>query len=202
MPLEYRMKKRDLPEIDPQVDIFFRTNEPDPNHARQVAYLADQLFLGLQEIHRMGNTERNRIRYASLLHDIGITSSDQPHHKRSMSMILQDRSMPFSDEERLIIALLTRYHRKAVPSEKHPEFAVLSKVNKKSVLFSAGIIRVADALDRSHRSLIQKLTCDLSPGLIRITCSSKSPLDLEQEALITKGSLLSELTGREVILIW
>jgi exopolyphosphatase/guanosine-5'-triphosphate,3'-diphosphate pyrophosphatase len=56
-----------------------------------------------------------------------------------------------------VIANIARYHRGSLPRERHPEFAVLNMADRETVCRLGAIVRVADALDRSHDSRVSEL---------------------------------------------
>src|SRR6185369_3467213 len=56
----------------------------------------------------------------------------------------------FDPEEIDVIALVARGHRKTVPKPSAPELALIPPAKRKIVRGLAGLLRVADALDRTH----------------------------------------------------
>ena len=63
----------------------------------------------------------------------------------------------------------------------------------------AAILRVADALDRSHQSLVKAVTCEVSASSIKIQCASRGAIDAEIEAVHRKGDLLRRLLSRDIV---
>ena len=60
--------------------------------------------------------------------------------------------------DRTVCALVARYHTKALPNaEKHQKFAELGAKRRDLVEWLAAILRVADALDSNHTSVIRKV---------------------------------------------
>jgi exopolyphosphatase/guanosine-5'-triphosphate,3'-diphosphate pyrophosphatase len=138
-------------------------HDPDPGHAAQVARLALLLFDALSTLHGLGDRERRLLEVAAWLHDIGWSHGGATkHHKRSRDMIL-DADLPgLSDEERLLCALIARYHRKAEPDpERHRRFRKLAPPARERVEWLAGILRVADGLDRSHLDRVRALDVEI-----------------------------------------
>jgi exopolyphosphatase/guanosine-5'-triphosphate,3'-diphosphate pyrophosphatase len=59
----------------------------------------------------------------------------------------------------------------------------------------ASILRMADALDRSHQSAVSSVDVEISSRKIKIRATSARELSLEQDALRKKGMLFEELFG-------
>lgn len=49
------------------------------------------------------------------------------------------------------------FHRKTAPGKKHPEFTNLNEKCKEAVKVQSLFLRLAESLDRSHASLIDKV---------------------------------------------
>jgi exopolyphosphatase/guanosine-5'-triphosphate,3'-diphosphate pyrophosphatase len=106
-----------------------------------------------------------------------------------MDIIIEHGLSQFSPGETTMIALIARYHRKALPSMKHDRFAALSGPCQGIVMKLSALLRVADGLDRTHRNAVKDVGCAVLPDSIRITCSTAG---LAQEE-ITFGLLKSDL---------
>ena len=85
-------------------------------HTHQVEKLALQIFDQLVELHHLGGQERFMLRCGALLHDIGWIEGQKGHHKTALRIIMENTALPFDFRDKSIIALLARYHRKALPA--------------------------------------------------------------------------------------
>lgn len=126
-------------------------------HGEHTAELAKQLFARVYERLELPPESCEMLVYASLLHDIGhhIAHADHQHH--SYYLIANCELLGFRREEIEIIALTARYHRKGPPKDLDPGFAGLGKVERRIVRGLCAILRVADALDRSHYGVVRSL---------------------------------------------
>jgi CHAD domain-containing protein len=158
-------------------------------HAQHVTRLALRLFDGLQPQHGLGVPERLWLEWGALLHDIGWIEGQQRHHKTSLRLILESALLALSPRERLLVAAVARYHRRALPNNKHKHFAALDAADKQRVRVLAGILRVADGLDRTHRSLVEDLSCDVAPEQIVVQCVTNGDTAEEYRAARDKGRL-------------
>lgn len=92
------------------------------------------------------------LKYSALLHNIGIHIAYSAHHKHSYYLIKNSEVLTgFLPLEREIMALISRYHRKASPSKKHQEYMALSEQDRFRVQALSAIMRFAVALDRGRR---------------------------------------------------
>ena len=92
----------------------------DQKHAEKVAELALSLFDQTEPLHGLGKQERIYLEAAALLHDIGYFISMQKHHKHSHYIIANSEIVGLSPAERLVVAGIARYHRKADPRRGPP----------------------------------------------------------------------------------
>jgi putative phosphoesterase len=169
----------------------------EAEHTEQVTRLALEIFDGLAGMHKMGPEERSLLQYGSLLHDIGWIEGQQGHHKAALRRIIAEPKLPLRTREREIIGLIARYHRKALPDKRHKYFRSLSADDQHRVRVLAGILRVADGLDRNHQGIIQAVHCGLSAREITFSCQASGPADDELEAARSKADLLSSVFGRQ-----
>ena len=181
---------------------FVERCQGDRRHVEQVRRLALLLFDQIGDRMGCGPDERRLLEYAGLLHDVGQLVSYRQHHKHSLQLILNADRLNFSARDRLLVALISRYHRKKGPSKKHELFAQLSEEDQEIVRRVSGLLRVADGLDRGHTAVVetvrtrltdQKLTVTVAPRLAGSDCS------LEVWGAERKADVLAKVLGREVV---
>ena len=175
---------------------------PDTEHYQKVTHLALQLFDKTLTLHNLGKRERCWLECASILHDIGLSESTRKHHKMSAQFILNDTKLPFTSTERRVIASIARYHRRGLPKNKHYNLASLNQetVNKISTLSS--ILRIADSLDYTHQSNVDNLEVKIAKKRVTINYSSKTELQLEEQAFNKKKDLFEKVFDKKTVLIW
>ncbi len=172
----------------------------DEKHAMQVARLAGSLYDQLVHVHGMGDREKRLLVAAALLHDVGGVVSLKSHHKHALYLIARSELPGFTAREMYIVGCIARYHRKAPPSPLHHEFAQLSLADRNRVRLLAGLLRIADALDKEHRQKIQAITVVRRGTGIQIRASGADEVLLEQWALRKKDDLFREVFGLDVTL--
>ena len=176
--------------------------EHEIDHSRHVTELSLRLFDELRLLHRLGTKERFWLECGALLHDVGWVEGRKAHHKTSLRLILEGLNSGFSAREKRIVASIARYHRGALPKGKHHHFSVLSPVDQYRVTVLAGLLRVADGLDRTHRNVVEGVTCDASPETITVTCDVRMYAGPERGKALEKGHLLERAFDRELVISW
>jgi len=175
-----------------------RTNY-DRDHSDQVLKLANKIFDFVKLKFEFSDDEREYLEAAAILHDIGYYISHTDHHKHSYYLIRNADMLGFNDKEIEIIANIARYHRKSHPKIKHENFSKLDELSKELVKKLAGILRIADALDRSHKGIVNDLDIGIKDKILEInlkSCSGDPSLEI-WGANIRKG-LFEESFGYEV----
>jgi len=170
----------------------------EKQHSEHVTFLALNLFDELKPLHKLTEKDRFLLNCAGILHDTGWIRGQKGHHKTAMKLILNSQTLPFPDRQKRIIALIARYHRKALPKDSHPLFTLLSNRDKQKIRILGGILRIADGLDRTHTSAVKSVKCDLSGKDIIMGCKATRPSDLEMEAASKKSNLLKQAFGRNI----
>jgi exopolyphosphatase/guanosine-5'-triphosphate,3'-diphosphate pyrophosphatase len=106
----------------------------------------------------------------------------------------------FTNHEIELIAIIARYHRKSLPSDKHPEFAALSKPDRRRVSIIAGLLRLAIGFDRRHAASVRSVRVVLDAASVRIEPIGDPDVELDVEiyAARERATLLAEALGVEV----
>jgi exopolyphosphatase / guanosine-5'-triphosphate,3'-diphosphate pyrophosphatase len=172
--------------------------EWDEGHARHVASLAVTLFDGLRRRHELGDAERDLLEFAALLHDIGHHISYPGHHKHTYYLVKNGDLRGFTPEEIEVLANVARYHRRGHPSKEHAAFATLPKPRRRTVKTLAGMLRIADALDRGHRQVVRDLRVADRRGTVRVKCVADGDCELELWGVPRRARLLEEVLGLRV----
>jgi len=188
--------------------------EYEVQHTHQVTRLALRLFDELRSVHGLGPRERLWLQYASLLHDIGLIEGVQGHHKASLRIILDSPLLPLDKSTRLLLGSVARYHRGALPRERHAHFARLKPGTRRVVRILAAMLRVADGLDYTHQSLVDDLVCNVSSEQVLVSCTVRTGAGgtgssqagepgaaaAETERALEKGDLFVQVFDRKLVI--
>ena len=173
----------------------------DEEHALYVARIALSVFDFLQDQYKMPQKWRIILEIASILHDIGAFIHTAGHHKHGQYIIEHTELFGLSSEEVTLVANIVRHHRKKVPSSSNISFYSLSAENRILVLKLTGILRVADALDRSHAQRIDKISLTSDDDCIYIESGYKDDVSIEKSSLKAKSDLFEEVFGLGIRLV-
>lgn len=174
----------------------------DTEHSSHVAQLALGFFDGLIKLHKLGARERCWLENAAILHDVGLSKGRTGHHKKSVELILNDTQMPFTSEERRIIASIARYHRKGLPKQKHYNLGAMNRETIHNVTVLASILRVADSLDYTHLSIVKSVNIKLGTKKITAECTTEDNSTSEEQAFNKKKGLFETTFGKKLVLAW
>ena len=170
----------------------------DEAHGLHVARLSLSLFDQLQALHGLGAGDRKLLLAAAILHDIGSFISRKGHHKHSLYIIKRSELPGLSPSEMLMVANVSRYHRKNTPQPTHIDFMRLSEPQRERVTKLAALLRVADALDRSHLQGVEGVAAEVRDDEVRIRLDSDGDCLLERWALGQKKTLFERTFHRSV----
>jgi len=150
-----------------------------PEHAAQVTRLALTLFDATRRLHGLGDTEREWLEYAGLLHDIGMHISYEGHHKHAQYLIRHGGLRGFEPQEVDVIGLVAKYHRRGLPKKSDEGFAALPKAQRAVVRTLAAFITLAESLDRSHAQLIRQVVPRQGAEGLTLTLKTAGDVELE-----------------------
>jgi len=164
-------------------------------HAHQVAALALALFDATASRHGLEAPERALLEYAALLHDVGRHISYPDRHRHTEYLVRNGGLRGFDPREVEVMALVGRYHRRGVPRKKNAAFAALPRPQREAVRVMAGLLRLADALDRSHRGVVKAVAVSGTSRGLRLRCDVEGDAGLEQWAAGRRADLLERALG-------
>ncbi len=176
-----------------------KANRYEEKHSLQVTKLALKLFNEMKSLHGLGPTERLWLRAAGLLHDIGWVKGRKGHHKTARDIILRS-TLPFDEGEKKIIALVARYHRRALPEDTHKYYSDLNSKDKDIVNKLASFLRIADGLDRRHINSVDDLVCEVMPKHVIIKIRSDKFSILEKEVGRQKSDLFESVFKKAIVI--
>ncbi len=180
----------------------------EAQHAANVAELAVQLFdqlaegLGAAGSGWAASGSREILQAAALLHDVGYFVNYERHHKHSYHLIIHSGLPGFTSREIELIASIARYHRGALPGEKHAAFRSLGPDDRDLVRRLAGILRIAVGLDRSHAQEVRRLGVRCKRDAVEVMVDAAGDPSVDLWAAQRRSALFEEAFGRRLRLEW
>jgi exopolyphosphatase / guanosine-5'-triphosphate,3'-diphosphate pyrophosphatase len=176
----------------------------DEEHARRVATIALELYdsAGKKGLNGLGKGERELLRHAAFLHDVGDFISFNDHHLHSHYIISHAELLGFSSREVQIMANLAKYHRKRAPKERSVDLKGLGDADRQTVLRLSTLLRMAESLDRSHSNLVQSVRFSkVTKGSVRLIVTASGDPQLEMWRLEEDRKFFKKAFGRELTLM-
>ncbi len=133
----------------------------DLEHAQHVATLATGLFDALHPIHQLNARMRELLEAAALVHNVGMSVDAANHHTAGRDIVVAAPLAGYDQVERVMLACMVAFHRKAVLPEREALFAALGEAHRRPTLILSAILRIADGLDYSQTQTTQLAEVDM-----------------------------------------
>lgn len=172
----------------------------DIPHSNSVENTSLQIFDKLSRPYGLGKKERLQLKVAAILHDIGKFVSLRRHYFYSYRLIISSDIFGFSDAEKQVIANIAYYHSKGTPSNVDANFAAMTAEEKVTTAKLAAIIRLADAIDRSHRQKAAVQEIFFSGDEMTIVVTADEDISLEEWTFADKADFFEKVFGIKAIL--
>jgi exopolyphosphatase/guanosine-5'-triphosphate,3'-diphosphate pyrophosphatase len=174
--------------------------QSDPGHGEHVGRLCERFFNELEDLHHLTPHDALLLQVAAILHEVGTYVSPRAHHKHSEYLILNSEVFGLDRMDVTIVALVARYHRHACPSLDHPGYAALGTDDRIRVSKLAALLRVADALERTHAQRVSDLEIRREKGTLRLRLPGLADAAVERLAMDSKADLFEQVFGLVVVI--
>ncbi len=168
-------------------------------HIDALTKMSSMIFDTIKRVHGMGSRERLLLQVAAILHDCGKFVSLANGPDCAYDIIMNSEIIGLSHLEREIVASTVRYNTRPLdPYEK-----VADKLDEKSYRTAAklaAILRVANALDRSHKQKFKTLRLVLKNKELLVTVETEDDIILEKGLLANKSDSFEAIFGIKPIL--
>ena len=137
--------------------------DSDYNNSNQVSELALILFRQLKVLHKLPRGYTKVLRIAAAMHDCGQRIKFYDHEKNSFHVILNSEVLGATHREIVLAAF-------ASASQNLSDFSLTEWIKYKDILLEEDldavrklslIVRLAEALDKTHRAVVQDISCDI-----------------------------------------
>jgi exopolyphosphatase/guanosine-5'-triphosphate,3'-diphosphate pyrophosphatase len=174
--------------------------QSDPSHGEHVGNLCTRFFDSLTDLHQLTPHDALLLQVAAILHEVGTYVSPRAHHKHSEYLILNSEVFGLDRLDVTIVALVARYHRHSGPRLDHPSYAALATDDRIRVCKLAALLRVADALERTHAQRVANLEIRHESGKLRIRLPGLADAAVERLAMASKADLFEQVFGLGVVI--
>ena len=174
--------------------------QSDPRHGEHVATICHHLFTELQDLHGMTKHDAMLLQVSAILHEVGTFISPRAHHKHSEYIILNSEIFGLDRLDITLIAMISRYHRHSGPKLDHPNYRELDTVSRIRMSKLSAILRVADALERTHDQRVHEILVRRDERRLRLVLPGVNDAAVERLAMASKGDLFEQVFGLEVVI--
>ncbi len=172
----------------------------DKEHCRYIEQHSTSIFDQMSKIHRLGQRERLYLQVASILHDAGKYINPNSHDVHSYNIIRFQDILGLSERELDIIANIARYHSHEIPSQAHENYRMLENGDGIIVSKLAAILRVAEALDISHKRKVKKIEIQVCERTINFDIWASEDMLLEEWNFAGNAAFFEEVMGYRPVL--
>jgi exopolyphosphatase / guanosine-5'-triphosphate,3'-diphosphate pyrophosphatase len=173
--------------------------QSDPGHGEHVGNLCALFFERLADLHQLSAHDALLLQVAAILHEVGTYVSPRAHHKHSEYLILNSEVFGLDRMDVTIVALVARYHRHACPQLEHAGYAALSPDDRIRVSKLAALLRVADALERTHAQRVSQIEFRRDGNRLHVRLPGVADAAVERLAMAAKADLFELVFGLAVV---
>ena len=176
----------------------YAVNRP---HVQNLEMTALAMFDATKKMHGMKERERLLLRMAVMLHDVGKYISLNNVADSSYNIIMSNEIIGLSHIEREMVALIAKYNTAVLPS--YDELVMESSLSAEQYLTVSeltAIVRLANALDRSHLQKIQSIRAVLKERELHLSLMVGRDFTLEQGLCQDKLDFFNEVFSIQPII--
>ncbi|MDD5948625.1 MAG: HD domain-containing protein [Lachnospiraceae bacterium] len=163
-------------------------------HINDVLVIAMEIFDRMRKIHGLDKRERLLLQIAVILHDCGKYINMNAGGSDAYNIIMATEIIGLSHKERELVANIVKYNTVWLPSYamlnqsmSRDDYIVISKLT--------AILRVANALDRSHKQKIKNIKASLKDKTLLIMTDAIADISLERALFTAKADFFEEVYG-------
>jgi Exopolyphosphatase len=173
----------------------------DSKHADQVKKISLLLFDSSAKLHGYDSKERLLLQIAAIAHDIGKYVNIKEHNLLSHNIIINSDILGLSRNDTKIIANIIKYHSNNIPVIDDVDFKTLDFDKMIMVSKLAAFLKIADALDRSHKQKLSGINIHIGDKGLVITAEANRDSLLEEWEFENKSNLFTDIYGSKPNLI-
>lgn len=162
------------------------------SHTEAVLSMSTTIFDAMKKVHGMGKRERLLLQVASILHDCGRYMSLVNQSECSYHIIMASEIIGMSHLEREIVATIAKHDALSM----QPYDSVRGKMNRESYMVVSkltAILKIANAMDRSHKQKFKNIKAVLKGRELIITVEAEESIVLEKGLFSTYADSFEEV---------
>lgn len=180
---------------------LLRKYHGDEKHAERVREYCIKFYEHLKNEISLDERTKLLLEVSAILHDIGIFIRMDEHNLHSEYIIKNSEIFGITHTENIILSTIARYHRGRQQPQDNEQFQILARSDRMTILKLTAILRISDALDRSHGKSFSDFTLKQQEDSLIIRTKGSKNVALERFALSEKGNLFESVFGYKLILL-
>ena len=173
----------------------------DENHAEYVRKTSLEIYDALQKELGFDSHVRVLLEISAILHDVGMFIRAEDHNIHGKYIVNNSEIFGLNRDDKSIVAQIISFHRGSKMPQEDEEFRLLSRSRRMTVLKLSAILRVADALDRTHKQHLYNFNISFAKDSITFRTKGHNNLSLEKLAVSEKGDLFENIFGYKIVLV-
>ena len=161
-------------------------------HIDALVEMSSLIYDAMKKVHGMGKREKLLLQTAAILHDCGKYVSFANAPECAYDIILSSEIMGLSYRDRVIVASIVKYNTYLL--DDYDEVSdVLDREGYLTVAKCAAILRVANAMDRSHKQKFKNVRAALKGKQLIISIETADGMMLEKTMFGAKAGMFEEV---------
>ncbi len=161
-------------------------------HLKALDKMSQQIFDSMKKYHGMTKRDRLLVRCAAILHDCGKYISLADESRCSFSIIMASEILGLTHKERLMVAYIAAANRQDMPPYEtiSGEFLKREYIEMQKLV---AILRVANALDRSHKQKLKKIKMSVRDDILNISLEAEGSISIEKGMFEDKAAFFENV---------
>ena len=168
-------------------------------HTKVLEECALGIFDIMKKYHGLGKRDRILLQIAAILHDCGKYVSMNQASDASYHIVMSTEIIGLSHSERETVANIVRYNTQEFDYSARADKSMTSNMYMTVAKLTA-ILRIANAMDRSHKQKFHDFKMALKEDELIITADTLEDISLEKALFRQKADFFEEMYGIRPVL--
>lgn len=173
----------------------------DQNHAEYVRDVSLRIYDALEPELGLDRHARVLLEVSAILHDVGMFIRADDHNIHGKYIVNNSEIFGLNRDDKSLVATIIGYHKGSRQPQDDKEIRLLPRSSRMIILKLTAILRLADALDRTHKQHLKDFKISLTNDTFTIRIKGHYNLSMEKLGLEEKGNLFENVFGYKVVLV-
>lgn len=173
----------------------------DQRHADYVRNASLKIYDALETELAFDSHARILLEVSAILHDVGMFIRADDHNIHGKYIVNNSEIFGLNRDDRNLIGMIISFHKGSRQPQDDAEVRLLPRTSRMIVLKLSAILRVADAMDRSHRQNLKDFKISFASDSMTIRTKGHHNLSMEKLVMAEKGSLFESVFGYKIVIL-